>query len=192
MKTVKWRKCRRSWKHSLSNNFWVFGAKHDRPAQTVADHTMRKMLHGSCQVIDSMALWGRLVEVRVNIKKVLLVDDDEYVRRIAAMSLRKLGGFEVQLAGSGAEGLVMAEQLLPDLILLDIVMPGLDGIVTITELKKSPRAKMIPVIFLTGVRELTPPERVRELGALDVIYKPIDPLRLPSQALEIVAASRKR
>ncbi|HMY18769.1 MAG TPA: response regulator [Polyangium sp.] len=128
----------------------------------------------------------------MNIKKVLLVDDDEYVRRIAAMSLRKLGGFEVQLAGSGAEGLVMAERLLPDLILLDIIMPGLDGIVTITELKKSPRARMIPVIFLTGARELTPPERIRELGALDVIYKPIDPLRLPSQALEIVAASRKR
>jgi len=93
----------------------------------------------------------------VNIKKVLLVDDDEYVRRIAAMSLRKLGGFEVQLASSGAEGLVMAERLLPDLILLDIIMPGLDGIVTITELKKSPRARMIPVIFLTGARELTLP-----------------------------------
>lgn len=128
----------------------------------------------------------------MNIKKVLLVDDDEYVRRIAAMSLRKLGGFEVLLAGSGAEGLVMAEQLIPDLILLDIIMPGLDGIVTITELKKSPQAKAIPVIFLTGARELTPPERVRALGALDVIYKPIDPLRLPSQALEIVAASRKQ
>ncbi len=128
----------------------------------------------------------------VNVKKVLLVDDDEYVRRIAAMSLRKLGGFEVLLASSGAEGLVMAEQLIPDLILLDIIMPGLDGIVTITELKKSPKAKAIPVIFLTGARELTPPERARALGALDVIYKPIDPLRLPSQALEIVAASRKK
>lgn len=128
----------------------------------------------------------------VNLKKVLLIDDDPDVRRIGSMSLRKLGGFEVLLAGSGAEGLVTAEQALPDFILLDIVMPGLDGIVTITELKKSPMAKAIPVIFLTAARDLPEPEKIRELGAAGVILKPIDPLRLPMQAREIVEASRLR
>jgi two-component system, OmpR family, response regulator len=128
----------------------------------------------------------------VIIKKVLLIDDDADVRRIGSMSLRKLGGFEVLLASSGAEGLVMAEQLLPDLILLDIVMPGLDGMVTITELKKSPKAKGIPVIFLTSAHDVATSESAREVGALDVIYKPLDPLRLPSQAREIVEASRIR
>ncbi len=128
----------------------------------------------------------------VNIKKVLLIDDDPDVRRIGSMSLRKLGGFEVILASSGAEGLVTAEQALPDLILLDMVMPGLDGMVTITELKKSPMAKAIPVIFLTGARDQLVLETIREVGAVGVIYKPIDPLRLPSQALELVAASRTR
>jgi CheY-like chemotaxis protein len=128
----------------------------------------------------------------VNIKKVLLIDDDPDVRRIGSMSLRKLGGFEVLLASSGAEGLVTAEQSLPDLILLDILMPGLDGMVTIAELKKSPMAKAIPVIFLTGARDLSPPEKIREVGALGVIYKPIDPLRLPSQARELVENARLR
>jgi CheY-like chemotaxis protein len=128
----------------------------------------------------------------VNIKKVLLIDDDPDVRRIGSMSMRKLGGFEVLLASSGAEGLVTAEQSLPDLILLDILMPGLDGMVTIAELKKSPMAKAIPVIFLTGARDLSPPEKIREVGALGVIYKPIDPLRLPSQARELVENARLR
>lgn len=134
---------------------------------------------------------ARATEDHVNIKKVLLIDDDGDVRRIGSMSLRKLGGFEVLLASSGAEGLMMAEQSLPDLILLDIIMPGLDGMVTITELKNSPLTKMIPVIFLTGARELSTPEKVREVGALGVILKPLDPLRLPFQARELVDMSRK-
>lgn len=135
---------------------------------------------------------GHATEARVNIKKVLLIDDDADVRRIGSMSLRKLGGFEVLLASSGAEGLMMAEQLLPHLILLDIIMPGLDGMVTIAELKKSSITTSIPVIFLTGARDLSPPDKVRETGALGVIYKPLDPLLLPSQARELVAASRAR
>lgn len=106
------------------------------------------------------------------------------------MSLRKLGGFEVLLAASGAEGLVMAEQLLPDVILLDINMPGLDGMVTIGELKKSPMAKAIPVIFVTAARTPSLPEKVRDAGAIGVIYKPLDPLLLPSQVREFVNASR--
>ena len=133
-----------------------------------------------------------VAEDHAHMKKVLLIDDDADVRRIGSMSLRKLGGFEVLLASSGAEGLIMAEQMIPDLILLDIVMPGLEGMVTIGELKKSPMTKAIPVIFLTGARELSPPERIREVGALGVIFKPLDPLRLPSQARELVEVSRAR
>jgi two-component system, OmpR family, response regulator len=134
----------------------------------------------------------RATEDHVNIKKVLLIDDDADVRRIGSMSLRKLGGFDVLLASSGAEGLMVAEQSLPDLILLDIIMPGLDGMVTITELKKASITKAIPVIFLTGARDLSPPEKVREVGALGVIFKPLDPLRLPYQARELVEASRAK
>lgn len=134
----------------------------------------------------------RVPEAQVNIKKVLLIDDDADVRRIGSMSLRKLGGFDVLIASSGAEGLMMAEQTPPHLILLDIIMPGLDGIVTIVELKKSAITKAIPVIFLTSARDLTTPERVAELGAAGVIFKPIDPLRLPGQALEIVESVRGR
>lgn len=134
----------------------------------------------------------QVTEVSVPIKKVLLIDDDADIRRIGAMSLRKLGGYEVLLASSGAEGLVMAEQTLPDLILLDIVMPGLDGMVTIAELKKSRLTTAIPVILLTGAHELCPPEKVAEVGAIGVIHKPIDPLRLPAQARELVDMARKR
>jgi len=126
------------------------------------------------------------------IKKVLLIDDDADVRRIGSMSLRKMGGFEVMLASSGAEGLVTAEQSQPHLILLDVNMPGLDGIVTITELKKSSLAKAIPVIMLTSAKETMTLEKAKEIGALGVIYKPLDPLKLPSQAREIVEQSRGR
>jgi CheY-like chemotaxis protein len=112
------------------------------------------------------------------------------VRRIGSMSLRKLGGFEVLVASSGAEGLLMAEQLRPDLILLDVVMPGLDGIVTITELKKTTLTRSIPVIFITGSPELDNGKQYQDLGAIGIIAKPLDPLRLPMQALELVTASR--
>ncbi len=106
------------------------------------------------------------------------------------MSLRKLGGFEVLLASSGAEGLVVADQQRPDLILLDILMPGIDGIVAIGELKKSPIARAIPVIILTGIRDFKSRPQWNGLGAIGVITKPLDPLRLPSQARELVEASR--
>lgn len=129
-------------------------------------------------------------EVLAVIKKVLLIDDDADIRRIGAMSLRKLGGYQVLLANSGAEGLVMAEQSLPDLILLDIVMPGLDGMVTIAELKKSRLTRAIPVILLTGAHDQCPPEKVADVGAIGIIYKPIDPLRLPGQARELVDTFR--
>jgi two-component system, OmpR family, response regulator len=126
------------------------------------------------------------------IKKVLLIDDDADVRRIGSMSLRRLGGFDVLLASSGAEGLITAEQSQPHLILLDVIMPGLDGFVTITELTKSSLTKAIPVIMLTSARDMLNPEKAKEIGALGVIYKPLDPLKLPSQARELVEQSRGR
>jgi two-component system, OmpR family, response regulator len=126
------------------------------------------------------------------IKKVLLIDDDADVRRIGSMSLRRLGGFEVLLASSGAEGLITAEQSQPHLILLDLIMPGLDGFVTIAELKKSSLAKAIPVIMLTSAKDALDLEKAKEIGALGVIYKPLDPLKLPSQARELVEQSRGR
>lgn len=149
-----------------------------------------KIHEQSCQVPSWMEPCAIAMPPGAVIKKVLLIDDDADVRRIGSMSLRKLGGFEVLLAGSGAEGLITAEQSRPDLILLDVVMPGLDGIVTISELKKSSFAKAIPVILLTSFKEVMSTEQAKEIGAIGLIYKPLDPLKLPSQARELVEASR--
>lgn len=151
-----------------------------------------KIHEQSCQFRPWMKASAIEMAVGGVIKKVLLIDDDADVRRIGSMSLRKLGGFDVMLAGSGAEGLITAEQSQPDLILLDVIMPGLDGAVTIAELKKSPQAKAIPVILLATVKDAITVEKAKEMGALGVIYKPLDPLKLPSQAREIVDASRSR
>jgi CheY-like chemotaxis protein len=123
----------------------------------------------------------------VKIQKVLLIDDDPDVRRIGSMSLRKLGGFEVLLASSGPEGIEIAKRARPDVILLDIVMPDPDGWATLARLKKSGATYTIPVIFITG-RQIPPNiHECENAGAIGVIVKPFDPLKLPSEVCALVS-----
>jgi CheY-like chemotaxis protein len=123
----------------------------------------------------------------VKIQKVLLIDDDPDVRRIGSMSLRKLGGFEVLLASSGTEGFEIAKQSYPDVILLDIVMPDPDGWSTLARLKKSAATFTIPVIFVTGRHVPPNAHECQSAGAIGVIVKPFDPLKLPSEVCALVS-----
>ena len=113
----------------------------------------------------------------------LLVDDDDELRTLGAMVLRKLGRWEAVVAASGEEALTLARSERPDLILLDVMMPGLDGLATLARLREDPTTAGIPVIFLTASATATAagaPGGGREGGVLGVIPKPFEPLSLPA------------
>ncbi len=113
--------------------------------------------------------------------KVLIIDDEDDIRRIAKLALGRVGGMEVVDASSGREGLRRAEAEPPDVILLDVMMPGLDGPSTLAALRSNTKTASIPVVFLTAKAMPSEMERLRDLGAKDVLTKPFDPLTLAQQ-----------
>jgi CheY-like chemotaxis protein len=118
--------------------------------------------------------------------KILIIDDEEDMRSIASMSLGLLGGAEVVEAASGPEGLRKAAEELPDVIILDLIMPDMDGAQTLANLRKNPRTEAIPVIFLTIKGMFEEFDKLKSLGALAVLTKPFDPTRLTSQIIQIL------
>ena len=110
---------------------------------------------------------------------VLLIDDEDDIRLVGRMSLEKVGGWDVLDASSGAEGIELAASRAPDAILLDSMMPGMDGPSTIQKLKADERTSGIPVLFLTAKLQPADRERYVELGAEGVLAKPFDPMSLP-------------
>src|ERR1700740_1606299 len=83
-------------------------------------------------------------------QRILIIDDEDDIREVAAMSLETVAGWEVMVANSGAQGLTRAAMYKPDAILLDVMMPGMDGPTTFRELRKNPATAKIPVLFLTA------------------------------------------
>ena len=120
-------------------------------------------------------------------KKILVVDDEEHIREIAAVSLELTENWNILTAGSGAEALRVAPLLRPDAILLDVMMPEMDGPTTFRALQSDPATSGIPVIFLTAKVQAADRRRFTELGVRAMIAKPFDPLRL---AGEVAAALR--
>jgi two-component system OmpR family response regulator len=118
--------------------------------------------------------------------KILLVDDDPDIRRIGSLSLEKVGGFAVVLAASGAEALSKCEHEALDLILLDMMMPDMDGMATLSALRARPAAAAVPVIFMTAKVQGGETDRYLRAGAVGVIEKPFDPLALPGQIKRIL------
>lgn len=123
------------------------------------------------------------------VRTVLFVDDDPDIRRIVSLALGEVGGWNVLLAASGAEAVAMAEQHLPDVILLDVMMPAMDGPSTFARLKQSPATAGIAVMFLTANVQRVEVERLASLGARGVIRKPFDPLLLAHQVRRCWAAA---
>jgi CheY-like chemotaxis protein len=111
--------------------------------------------------------------------KVLVVDDEDDIRRIAAVSLTAVGGMDVCEASGGAAGLARAREEQPDVVLLDMMMPGMDGIETFQALQGDPATARIPVVFLTAKTVSSEADCVRSLGAKGVLVKPFDPIALP-------------
>jgi CheY-like chemotaxis protein len=125
----------------------------------------------------------------VEIKKVLMVDDDQSIRRICQVCLTSVGKWEVFLAESGFAGLELARKEKPDVILLDVMMPGMDGPTTLLKLREDEQLKHIPVILMTAKVQPQEVEQYTRLGASGVISKPFDPLTLPSEIKKLVNGS---
>jgi CheY-like chemotaxis protein len=113
------------------------------------------------------------------IRKILVVDDDEDIRRVTEIALRRIGGWDVVHAASGAEALVQARAEQPDVILLDVMMPDEDGPTTLARLRADLATAKLPVIFLTARVQRRELDSYRELGATGVIEKPFDATTLP-------------
>ena len=114
-------------------------------------------------------------------RKILIIDDEDDIREVAALSLESVAGWEVIKASSGAQGLARAEEHLPDAILLDVMMPGMDGPTTFRELRKNQATAGIPVLLLTAKVQGTDQRRFADLGVEAILFKPFDPLTLATQ-----------
>ena len=108
----------------------------------------------------------------MGLKKILIVDDEEYFANLLKLNLEKTKKYEAMVATSGEEGIELVKMHAPDLILLDLKMPGMDGLATIKELKAV--APQIPVVMVTAVWNETERKLAFMAGTLDYITKPVD------------------
>jgi len=118
--------------------------------------------------------------------RILIIDDEDDIREVAALSLETVAGWDVAVASSGAQGLVRAAEYNPDAILLDVMMPGMDGPSTFKELSRNPITAKIPVLLLTAKVQSNDQRRFADLGVEAILFKPFDPLTLPSQIAAVL------
>lgn len=109
------------------------------------------------------------------LKKILYVEDDQDIAEITTMTLECLANFEVKHVPSGCEVLNVFFDYKPQLILMDVMMPEMDGIETFKELQKNPQTKDIPVIFITAKAQVHEQQAYKQMGVAGVIVKPFDP-----------------
>ncbi|MBM3569768.1 MAG: response regulator [Alphaproteobacteria bacterium] len=114
------------------------------------------------------------------LSRILYCEDEPDIQEVARLSLEVVGGFTVLIASSGAEAVAQAEAFNPDLLLLDVMMPGLDGPATLAALRKIPALAKTPAVFMTAKVQRNEIERFLALGALEVVPKPFDPMTLPA------------
>lgn len=118
--------------------------------------------------------------------RILLVDDEDSVREVAQMSLEVMGGWEVTAVSSGREALAVAAVEKPDAILLDVMMPEMDGPTTFQELQKQRETSGIPVVLLTAKVQAQDRAHFAELGVAGVVTKPFDPATLHQRIAELL------
>ena len=119
--------------------------------------------------------------------RILHVEDDPDIREIALVALEVVGGLTVDQCASGPEALQRAPGIAPDLLLLDVMMPGMSGEDTLAGLRAMPQFAATPAIFMTAKAQPAEVEKLRQLGAAEVITKPFDPMTLADQVLAIWA-----
>lgn len=120
--------------------------------------------------------------------RILYVEDEPDIRAVAQMALEAVGGFAVIACASGQEALSVAPDARADLLLLDVMMPGMDGPSTLKALRELPATAHTPVIFMTAKVQAAEVALYKGLGALEVIAKPFDPMEISAQIQRIWAA----
>ena len=119
------------------------------------------------------------------LQRILYVEDDPDIQAIARLALELVGGFTVEACSSGREALDKAPAFGPQLILLDVMMPGMDGPATLAALRALPEAVLAPVIFMTAKVHAGEVAHYESLGAAGVIAKPFDPMTLAETIREL-------
>ncbi len=121
------------------------------------------------------------------LQQILYVEDDPDIQMVAQIALEDVGGFTLHCCTSGAQALAMAAIVQPDLLLLDVMMPDMDGPMTLAALRKLPNTAQVPCIFMTAKVQSAKLAQYKALGALGVIAKPFDPMELANQVRQLWA-----
>lgn len=114
-------------------------------------------------------------------KHILIIDNEPHIQEVTQICLETVANWQVITASSGQEGLLKAEADHPDAILLDVMMPDMDGPTTFQKLQQNPATRDIPVLFLTAKIQASDRHRYAEMGVQGVIAKPFDPMTLANQ-----------
>jgi CheY-like chemotaxis protein len=117
-------------------------------------------------------------------RRILIIDDEDDIREVAALSLEATAGWQIFTAASGAEGMAIASVEQPDAILMDVMMPGVDGPTTFRSMQQDPEIANIPVLLLTAKVQGVDQRRFAGLGLAGILFKPFDPLTLAQQISE--------
>ncbi len=118
--------------------------------------------------------------------RILLIDDEDDIREVASLTLEATAGWEVITASSGADGILAAKAEKPEAILMDVMMPEMDGPTTFREMQKDPELAKIPVILLTAKVQGVDQRRFADLGVAAVLFKPFDPMTLAQQIADVL------
>jgi CheY-like chemotaxis protein len=119
-------------------------------------------------------------------KSILLIDDEQNLAQVIVVCLESFKGWQVRVANSGKEGLKIVEAVKPDAILLDVMMPEMDGITVFSHLQQNPNTQNIPVILLTAKVQTSDRARFAQLGVAGIIAKPFEPLKIADQIAELL------
>ncbi|WP_315784076.1 response regulator [Fischerella sp. JS2] len=119
-------------------------------------------------------------------RRILIIDDEYDIRAVAELCLKAVGCWQVSTAASGSEGVAKAASEQPDVILLDVMMPDMDGIATFQALQANLATKTIPVILLTAKTQAAEQRRFAELGVRAIITKPFKAMKLPAQIAAVL------
>jgi CheY-like chemotaxis protein len=119
-------------------------------------------------------------------RRILIIDDEDDIREVAALSLEATAGWQVLTASSGAKGIEIAIAEQPDAILMDVMMPGVDGPTTFRNMQQIPDIAHIPVLLLTAKVQGVDQRRFANLGVTAILFKPFDPLTLAEQIAEVL------
>ncbi len=141
----------------------------------------------SKQTLVHAAPRQQLLQIPAIAKRVLIVDDDRNIREVVSMCLHKLKGWDILTAASGQEGLIEIATTTPDAIVLDLMMPEMDGLAFLRQLRAQDATRIIPVILLTASRNIPATRRLQELGVVETISKPFLPIDLVRQIDRVLA-----